>query len=154
MAVLSREERQGFRAAIKAAEQEGDEELAEAIRAERRGLREERRAERREEGKAPDQVLGKALSDVWNEDKAKEFVKEDLTDLSVAVLSGELSFSGAVGEALDALAEDADDLLDFSGVPMVGFVLEMVDGPLFSMFIRDSLRPWVEAELANLLKKE
>jgi hypothetical protein len=62
-----------------------------------------------------------------------------------------LTLLEAVDEALVELAEDADELLDFSDIPVVGGIIELVDGPVFNMFIRDSLRPWVESELRKLL---
>lgn len=151
MGVLTKEQRRAFREDIKEAKDLGDDDLVETLRLERRELRYELRRERRAEGLAPDQVVGKALSNVWNERKAQEFVTEDLVDIAVHVLEGELDLEQAVDEALDELAEDADELLDFSGVPVVGGLLELVDGPLFDLFLRQSLRPWVAAELRKLL---
>lgn len=151
MGILSRDIRRAFREDIREALQAGDEDEAVALREDRREMRRDRRAERRERGEAPDQVLGKALADIWNEEKAEEFAREELVDIALEVVAGRLDLAAAVNEALDELAEDADDLLDFSGVPVVGGLLELVDGPLFDMFLRQSLRPWVEQEIRKLL---
>lgn len=149
--VLTREQRQAFREDIRDARQEDDDALVEALREDRRELRRQLRQERRQEGRAPDQVVGKALADIWNQDAADEFVREDLADYAVLVLEGELDIAEAVDAALEELSQDADDLLDFSGIPVVGAFLELADGPLFEMFFRESLRPWVERELRKLL---
>jgi hypothetical protein len=149
--VLDKEERRAYRQSIREARQRGDEDAVEALREDRREERRERRKERREEGRAPDQVLGRNLAEVWNEEAAQEFIQEDLTDFAILVLQGDLDLDEAVDAALEELSQDADELLDFSGVPVVGAILEMVDGPLFAMFFRETLRPWVQTELRKLL---
>lgn len=150
--ILPKEVRKAFQDDIHDARVADDEDLVAALREERRELRKELREERRAVGGAPDQVVGKALAKVWNQEKADEFVRETLADLAVDILEGELDLLEAVDEALSELSEDADELLDFSGVPVVGGLLEMVDGPLFDMFLRESLRPWVESELRKILE--
>ena len=149
--ILEKEVRREFRDQIQEAQDAGDSAKADALRKERQDLRRQLRKERRERGEAFDQALGRSLSRVWNEDKAQEFVKETLSDLAVDIIEGELTLLEAVDEALVELAEDADELLDFSDIPVVGGIIELVDGPVFNMFIRDSLRPWVESELRKLL---
>ena len=149
--ILEKDTRIDFRDRIRSAVESGDDDLADELRKERQELRRRLRAERRDRGEAFDQALGRSLSRVWNEEKAQEFIKETLSDLAVDILEGESTVVEAVDEALIELAEDADELLDFSGFPVVGGLLELVDGPVFNMFIRDSLRPWVESELRKLL---
>lgn len=151
MGVLTREERQAYRKGIDAAQSQNDDARIEELREERRALRKARREERRAEGKAPDQVIGRTLASVWDEKKAREFVDEDLTDIAHQVLDGELTFEEAVDEALVELAEDADDLLDFSGIPVVGDIIEAFDGVVFRMFLKETLRPWVAEQLRKIL---
>lgn len=149
--ILSKEQRQAFRDDIRDARAADDDELVATLRDDRQALRRRLRAERRERGEAPHQVLAQGFSNIWNQEAADEFVRETLADLAVDIIEGEIDMAEAVDEALSELAEDADELLDFSGVPGVGGLLELIDGPLFNLFIRDSLRPWVETELRKLL---
>lgn len=149
--ILTKEQRRAFRDDIREARAAGDEEEVQGLRDDRLELRRRLRAERRARGEAPDQVLAQGFSNIWNEEAANDFVDEVLADLAIDIIEGEVDMAEAVDEALAELAEDADELLDFSGVPAVGGILEMIDGPLFNLFIRDSLRPWVEQELRKLL---
>jgi len=104
-------------------------------KAERRELRKSRRAERKSEGRTwPGlEINWKGLKDVAVP-IIREMVEEDATGPE------------KMDEVLNLLVERVDDVLVWTWAgPLVGGVLEMVDGPALKFLLREVLRPHVQA---------
>jgi hypothetical protein len=99
---------------------------------EKRALRKERRAKRREE-------RGPFLGIKW--EKLEPLAEELILEIAGDLLPGERKML----EVIDELSEQADEFLEWRGLPVVvSLALETVDGVFLRAIARGTMRPMVQ----------
>ncbi len=108
---------------------------------EKRALRKERRAKRREE-------RGPFLGIKW--EKLEPIAEELILEIAGDLLPGEEKME----EVIDELAEQADEFLEWRGLPVVvSIALETIDGVFLRAIARGTMRPMVQ-KVYDKLKAE
>ena len=99
---------------------------------EKRALRKERRAKRREE-------RGPFLGIKW--EKLEPLAEELILEIAGDLLPGERKML----EVIDELSEQADEFLEWRGLPVVvSLALETIDGVFLRAIARGTMRPMVQ----------
>lgn len=109
---------------------------------EKKAIRKERRKERRKR-------TAEKFRKIFQFKVFEELAKETIRDLADDVLPRDEELD----EVLDELIDRIDEFMDFRGLGLVGSILEMIDGLIISVVVKELLRPQVERIYDELEEK-
>lgn len=115
---------------------------------EKKKIRKERRKVRRK-------ATAEKFRKIFKSKVFEELAIETIRDLADEVLPRDEELD----EVLDELVDRIDEFMDFRGLGLVGSILEMIDGLIINVVVKELLRPQVERiyddlEKAGLLSEE
>lgn len=109
---------------------------------EKKKIRKERRKVRRK-------ATAEKFRKIFQVKAFEELAKETIRDLADDVLPRDEELD----EVLDELVDRIDEFMDFKGLGLVGSILEMIDGLIINVVVKELLRPQVERIYDDLEKK-